>query len=438
MNRKISEKQKRCVLAIIYYLSPSLSGAIRNYNILKNLHNFNWNVKVLIGKEKDSVSVDTFEGFEIYKATNLQFNEYFVALRNYFVKDKRAMPKKSSDIMAVNKDEKSRTLWQRIKDKISEIVTFPDNCIGWLPFAVWKGIKARKGVDVIYAVGQPWTCFLVGYLLKLILRKPLVIDFMDPWKASVWKSKRGNILEGIECFLEDFMVKKADFVIANTETLRENFITRLKVPEKKIEVITCGYDQTDFVNKRPKEHIGFVITHTGICYKKRNPKNFLKAVQSLIEEGLIPVDKIKINLVGRNSINDQELSQLLNEMPIINQIPWVTHEEVLDYLYQSDLLLLLQPETKLQTPGKLYEYLASNIPIIAIGEKDGSIDRLLQKDGWGKVIDNNNLLEIKEAVYRCYTDKICDVKRNGVEKYEYTQLAKNLAGILEREIYEEN
>jgi hypothetical protein len=47
----------------------------------------------------------------------------------------------------------------------------------------------------------------------------------------------------------------------------------------------------------------------------------------------------------------------------------------------SDGLLLIQPHSTLQVPGKLYEYLQIGRPILAFVPRDSSIERILQRSG---------------------------------------------------------
>ena len=70
----------------------------------------------------------------------------------------------------------------------------------------------------------------------------------------------------------------------------------------------------------------------------------------------------------------------------ISNIGYVPHNEVLEYQKKTQLLLLIEENSK-QTeyiiPGKLFEYMASKRPIIAIGPQDAnaSCSKVFKKFG---------------------------------------------------------
>ncbi|MBX3438100.1 MAG: glycosyltransferase, partial [Planctomycetaceae bacterium] len=116
---------------------------------------------------------------------------------------------------------------------------------------------------------------------------------------------------------------RADFVIANTQTLAEDFIERLHVPPERVEVITCGYDEQDLSAATDADSLAecdteglFSITHTGTFYKQRNPRNFLKGVKRLLEERAVDPARLRINFVGKMNVKDPELTSLLSD-PVI-------------------------------------------------------------------------------------------------------------------------
>lgn len=332
---------------------------------------------------------------------------------------------------------------QRFKDFITNLFSIPDKYIGWIPFAVWAGVRSlrERPADVIYAVGKPWTGFFVGYILKVLFRKPLVIDFMDPWKASTWRPSKGSILESIQTYLERFIVTHADFVIANTNELSQDFVKRLNIPQERVDVLTCGYDEADLYDDyQEKSSNKFTITHTGSFYKKRNPINFLKAIKALVEKNLIPPDRIAVNFVGAMAVKDPELNQLLADplfKKVVNQESWVPHKKALEYLYQSDVLLLVQPETYLQIPAKLYEYIAVQKPIIALAEEKGAVGNIVRNEGWGEAINNENIDKIGEAIYQYYQEyengKLNpETTKYNIEAYSVKSIAAKLGKIFQK------
>ncbi|MEW6096783.1 MAG: glycosyltransferase [bacterium] len=456
-NLMINDRQKM-VLVIAYFFPPERnSGSIQSFNILKRLPQFNWKPIILTIKQKYLSSISE-EGELLLKSLpkeSLLIRTNFIQPQQILMRIKKFFYPKAKSNKDINQNYKidkkgKKGYFQKIKDFITDsLLAIPDKQIWWLPYAVLAGIdmNRRHKIDLIYAIGKPWTSFLIGYCLKKCIKKPLIINLMDPWMSyGSWEYKRTWMIEKIEEWIEKFIVKKVDFIVANTMELKEDFIKRLRIKNEKIEVITCGYEKTDFdnVDIEGKREDKFIITHTGTFYKKRLPINFLIALKELLEEKLIASDEILINFVGRISPKYQQVYDLMNEphlKPIIKMYDWVPHKEAIEYFYQSDVLLLIQPQTTLQIPAKLYEYAASGKPMIIIGEKNGAVANLIKKEGWGDIIEDNDFKCIKKVIseyYKQFKNKTLPtrINRKNIEKYEFNYLAKDLTQVFNK-IYQD-
>ena len=125
--------------------------------------------------------------------------------------------------------DSSKTSWkQQIKDTITDLLALPDTEIGWLPSSVRAGLKIIKthNIDVIYVTGGPWTSLLIAAMLKKLTRKPLVLDFRDPWVTNPIFLIKSTLSRKIESFLERNVVTSADHIVTNTEELRQDFLNR--------------------------------------------------------------------------------------------------------------------------------------------------------------------------------------------------------------------
>ena len=107
----------------------------------------------------------------------------------------------------------------------------------------------------------------------------------------------------------------------------------------------------------------------------------------------------------------------------------------------SQVLLLLvnnAPNAKGILTGKLYEYLASARPILAIGPEDGDAARLLKGTQAGITIDFNDKEKMKIVVKDLFERYLKhDLPNNpsaGIEQYSRKALAKNYAILLEKNI----
>ncbi|NBP75034.1 MAG: hypothetical protein EBU61_03245, partial [Crocinitomicaceae bacterium] len=101
------------------------------------------------------------------------------------------------------------------------------------------------------------------------------------------------------------------------------------------------------------------------------------------EAELVKVDQQwKIRFVGNVSdVVDTEIQKLDLEK-WVEFIPYVEHKKAVEYMINTDLLLLIIPNTENNKgilTGKLFEYIATGNPIIFIGPENGDAVEILKK-----------------------------------------------------------
>jgi glycosyltransferase involved in cell wall biosynthesis len=317
----------------------------------------------------------------------------------------------------------SKSIWQKMKDFLTWLPSIPDREIGWLPFAVFRGylmIKKHK-IDMIFSSCPPHSVHLISLLLKLLTGKRLVLDFRDPWSRSQWEPLNASKLERIEkninIVLERWAIKKADKIICNTAELRDDFIKFYKdLPQDKFQVFYNGYDPDNIpniMNGKSDCSLKVKFTHTGTLYKRRDPSPLFHAIKQLIEEKQIDRDKISIQFIGAISEELWMINRLVKELKledIIKFIKPVNYRESLDYMLQSDVLILLQPGTLLQIPAKVFDYMCAEKPILAIGEKCSATERIIQEQ-FGIFVDYNNIKEIMQGFIVLYKNNNFDLNK---------------------------
>lgn len=343
---------------------------------------------------------------------------------------------------AISTTRKSRL--QQLKDNITDFFMTPDAQIGWLPYAVRAGKKAirKHQVKVIYSTGSPWTDHLIGHRLKRSSGLPWIADFRDPWTQSLWHTWKSPLRLRREGRMEAEVVREADVVIANTEPLRLDFIRRYPAePEAKFITITNGYDPDNLASLNIKMPINQVMTmtHTGGLYAKRSPRNLLLAIQMLLHEGMIPAHGIQLRFVGQTRTDDIE--DILGDKRIKNfveMIPKVPHHQSLQYLIESDVLLIIQPKAPMQIPGKLFEYMYVQRPILAITESEGATANIIRQAQLGTIVEPEDILGLKKAIYDLYERFQCGTllpshnTTNVLRQYDARVLTQQFVNALDR------
>jgi len=285
----------------------------------------------------------------------------------------------------------------------------PDINIGWLPFAVRRGEELidKEGVDLIYATAPAYSSLLIGYLLKKTTGKPLVIDFRDPWTQNVFIKYPTMLHKKIEEKMEKAVLKFADYIITTSEPIRLKLIEKYPFMEGKCATITNGFDPDDFkglkTRKLPKS---FRIVHTGSLYGLQTGKQFLLAIKKLIDEKPALRKKLEVIFIGSHDKETLLLVQKLGLEDVVRLISYVSHRECLELMLSSHLLLLLITAKGSHgegiLTGKLFEYLASRRPILAIAPENGVAASMVKSLKAGVVVPADNIELMKKTILNSY------------------------------------
>lgn len=342
-----------------------------------------------------------------------------------------------------------RGWYQCFKDTITDLFEIPDEEMGWFLPAVWAGLRAikKESIDAIYSTGKPWTAHLIGLALQRLTRKPLIVDFRDPWMTNPFRTQYSALKDGLEATLEKRVIENASVVIANTDELREEFLRRFpRQPRNKFATLLNGFDPDDYSSETNPNNSDcnrfFTITHTGFLYGKRDPKIFLDAVRLLLEEQRVDRRKLKIFFTGSIELpyNLTEYLSANGLREVVALHDHVPHEQSLKYLLASDVLLLLQPGTKTQIPSKLFEYIGMKKPIVAISPSDGATCRLMIEEGLGPVADPDSVQEIEQVLHTLYQawrngSLSSTVNNEAHQKFDVRNITASLASTLSHLVY---
>lgn len=388
----------------------------------------------------DQSGTDPLNGrIAIHRARNFNPFEAFLRFRQ------RLKAAQNSDYKKFGQSKRSppqKKVSQNLKDFISDLFRLPDRQNGWFLFAVIKGFKLIRSqkIDLIYASGNPWTSFFIGICLSFLFRLPVVVDFRDPWVRNPYNEKKNKWIEWIQKQMEALVVKRADAVIANTRNLKAAFIEDYGDIEHKFVHISNGYLKGLFQHlgkKEPGKRPIFTLAHVGTVYSHRSPGFLLNAILRLKKAGKISKDNFQLLFVGqvnRKETHQKEISNLgISDM--VRFIPSVPHEKALNYIVQSDVLLILQQGTELQVPGKLFEYIAVGKPVLAIADKGATRDIILEEN-LGLVANSDSLDSIESTLFKfieTHEKKQLDQwgGKKALKKYDAQTLTIKLANLFD-------
>jgi len=161
-------------------------------------------------------------------------------------------------------------------------------------------------------------------------------------------------------------------------------------------VIPNGADYDDFEGLDYHPGDRFRITHTGSFFGKRNPRPFLTALK---ESGL---ESAVARFVGDLTTRDREWAETLELGDRLELLPFGSRRRSLAYQRDSEALLLLLPQAGERgtpvLPGKIFEYLAAERPILAAVPTAGAAANLIREADAGVVVPPDDSAAIREAL----------------------------------------
>jgi glycosyltransferase involved in cell wall biosynthesis len=227
--------------------------------------------------------------------------------------------------------------------------------------------------------------------------------------------------------IESKVLQNAWLITTTTPSLVRSFELLSGSSLCKIFEIRNGYD-FEIPEKYTFNEV-FTICHAGTFYADIKPFRFLEALREILEEKKLTT--IKINFIGAgNAI--QIPGELKDKVVVTPKIP---HAEAKEFIINSDALLLIAPKSIAEyLPGKLYEYIASQKPVILITSMGSEAELLVSKCQAGFIADENEIVEIKKAILDAFnlweTKSRLKVDNHYLSQFHRRNQVKKLENIL--------
>jgi len=296
--------------------------------------------------------------------------------------------------------------------KIGNVVCFPDTRRGWIRPALAEAVRtaSHRPPSLILSSSPPASAHVVGFRLAERTGIPWVADFRDPLSLFLYPSLYPTRFHRRRiAALEQRILERADAMIANTPGLADHFARRVPDRANRLTTITNGFDPAAFQTPQepPKR---FVVLHTGSLGAERHLGTFLEGLSSAINQSPPLAADLELRLVGdvRRGVRRQ-LHQFLRRMGQENLVrfdPPASYARAAGEMVRAALLLLIHhpgPGSEISVPCKLYDYIGSGRPILAVCPP-GDARRLVERYPLGLVADFDETSEIAERLLQAHRD----------------------------------
>lgn len=251
--------------------------------------------------------------------------------------------------------------------------------------------------------------------------------FIDPWVDIIYYKnlKRNAVTKKIDNHFERSVLHNAKQVVFVTKSTEEDYLKKYSFLKNKSNVLYWGYDEDDFSDVKfdKKSKNEKVIVHAGNLFSYQNPKKFWKQIKIENDKG----NKYKIKFIG---LVDKEILNYFNEIGLNDYIElagFFPYPEMIKQILEADLLLVCSSEPR-HVPGKLFEALRTGNPIIAFGDNNDEVKKIIEKAKAGMMFGyDESGKEFLENLDKIKPDHTLAKKYDRVEiSKEFYSIIKNL------------
>lgn len=370
--------QMKKVLFITYFWPPSGKASLHwPLDIIRHLPKDEIEPIILTVEEESFTQKDESLLSKVdpnWKVIKSKALEPFDIYRVFIGKKKNEKLESSETISTENKSITHRiALWIRLN------LFIPDARVGWNFTAIKAASRfiQKENIVAIVSIGPPHSSHLIGLKLSKRFKIPHIPVLIDPWVDIVYYKnlKRSFLTKKIDNRFEKSVLQNAKHIVFVNNSTEEDYQKKYDFIKNKSSVLYWGYDEEAFKDLKTGQlrKDEKTIVHAGNMFAYQNPKSFWKQIKVENEKG----NKIRIRFIG--SV-DKEILEYLDSKGLkenVQLMGFLPYHEMLKEILQADMLLVCSTEPR-HVPGKLFEALRTGNPIIAFGDNNEEVKKIIE------------------------------------------------------------
>ena len=430
----------RKVLILAYYFPPlGMGGTQRVAKFVKYLPKFGWHPTVVTVKNVAYYAYDYSLLGDVRSAHVVRTGS--ADPQRVLAKIKKAGVHQTQNQHSFDPSSKLTRLLN-ILNKVLSIFLIPDSKVLWLPFAISAAtnlLKTQK-FNAVITTSPPHSIHFAGMYLQRRFKIPWIADFRDGWVGGEFQNEILFFQQRINQWLQSKVLERADHIVAVSEGLALFLKKNLHGNDRKFTTITNGFDSEDFIRapKREAQDNKFTFCHCGAVTAISDPDPFFSGLKKALLNRPNLRNKVRVEFVGHVLL--EKFAKTIRELglsDIISLTGYKSHDQALSHMKSADVLLLTLSE-KISPgfiPGKLFEYLGAQKPILAI-IPPGDSSSILMQSGIAFIVYPSNskkigkvIIEIIEKRNKVLTEEL---NKNYIQRFERRYLTNRLVQELEK------
>ncbi len=289
--------------------------------------------------------------------------------------------------------------------------------------SLWQFYKAGNKLlkqgdfDLVYFTTTAFPVMVLGRIWKRKFGVPFIIDMQDPWRNDFYLDKPKNerppkfwIAYRMDKYMEAYTMKKVDGILSVSEGYPKTLMARYpNIKEDMCTVIPFGGAVVDFdiLDRVSLENKLFDTSDGNIhcVYIGRGGHDMNLALAAIFaglargreqKPGLF--NKIRMYFVGTSYAADgkglKTIEPIAEKYGVDDQVTEITDRlpyfEAMRVLKDADLQIIPGSTDTNYTASKLYPYILSKRPLLAVFNENSSVVRILGKTRAGECVSFHN------------------------------------------------
>ncbi len=336
----------------------------------------------------------------------------------------------------------------------------------WAWAAAEQAVRLAKAqqIDVVVTTLSPYANYRIGERLQQELGIPWVVDLRDPWALDGWRVYATSLHARADLATMRRAIRGADFVIANVPAAKQEFVRMGANPARTV-VIPNGFDEEDFAPTPAARqdgpfrlvHVGTLhgvdvgegmtknrlrrVRHRQIAPLGRTGNYLLRGVAAWRQSAGANGQQLAVHLYGQVDDSHRALIAQLGLADVVTLHGYVDHRASIAALLAADAVFvplhdIPVGERALVVPGKLYEALASERPVLAALPPGDGVDLITKLDA-GIVVPPTDAEALARAIGRLQTQRPKGVARLRLLPFTRRHLTTLLARVLQAAVARE-
>jgi glycosyltransferase involved in cell wall biosynthesis len=311
--------------------------------------------------------------------------------------------------------------------------------VSWAPAAyrAARRIVRERGIECIVTSSPFESTHLVALALGKS-RPAWLADFRDGWTFEPLRpSFPTEIQRRLDRRLERVVVRTADSVVAVTPPIADDLRRRFAI---EAAYVPNGWDpdlEPEVARATPQTEVRagrFGLVHTGGISTRADPRPFLDALATLGRDEPDVAERLDVILAGRLSPSDRHLLDRAELGGMVRHVGMLPRADSLALQRRADALLLLTSRQSSEATGKLFEYLASGRPILALANGNAAA-RIVEETSTGITVPPDDVPAIVRALKATVERSLETAWQPRVlDRYRFPAIAEALADEVERAI----